>query len=80
MDYISPKELKKLAKACRDAGIKSFKGPNFEFILDDAPITTPRNSSTKQELPEEFQADTLTEEQLLFYSVANMEEPSAGTS
>lgn len=72
MSYISPKELKKLAKACREAGIKAFKGPNFEFTLDDLPPVTLRNSSKKEDLPVEFQSDNLTDEQILFYSVTDL--------
>lgn len=68
-------ELIKLAKACRRAGIVSFKSPEYEFILtEDAPVT---NRATKklflpiQQSQGEIETDSLSPEDLLFYSVSN---------
>ena len=74
MDY---KALKKLANACRQAGIKSFKNSEVEFTLtDEGPIsnykrrTIKKTSELKEESTKELlNHDSLTEEQLLFYSV-----------
>lgn len=87
---LSPKELKKLAAACRAAGIKSYKTPDFEFTLtDEAPapknIKSTANKTSNAEFIEsdEYKAmDALTDEQLLFYSVASTDEeqkPMIGT-
>ncbi len=68
------KQLKKLADACRKAGIKHYKQGDLEFTLsDDAPVK--RNRQTKGPNKPYHQDDNrvetseLTPEQLLFYSV-----------
>lgn len=74
MEVPNYKVLKKLADACRKAGINSFKGFGFEFTLDDnyAPATSKKkpikvdNSAPTAE--ERFETDTLSEEDLLFWS------------
>jgi hypothetical protein len=75
-----PKELKKLAKACREAGIKSYKADGIEFVLsDEAPAPSAykqRKAKTSSEASnspatEEIDTDgwdTLSDEQKLFYS------------
>ena len=71
MSLPTPKELKKLAKACREAGIHYFKGENFEFTLTGvAPEKTGRgkNKSAPEVQPEKIETDTITEEELLFWS------------
>lgn len=75
------KALKKLADTCRKAGIKSYKCPEFEFTLsDEGPLSTYKKKALKSN-PEAFSDtsikasdDNLTEEQLLFYSVARLTE------
>jgi hypothetical protein len=74
----SAKDLKKLADACRKAGIKHFKQGDLEFTLsDDAPVSNYKKSkATKQPtsadaIDANFQSDDLTEEQLLMWSVAD---------
>jgi hypothetical protein len=67
----SAKELKKLAKACRDAGIHYFKGDGFEFTLTGvAPEKPTRKNSAV--LPEQdmskIETDSLSEEELMFWS------------
>lgn len=75
------KELKKLANACRKAGIKTFKGAGFEFTLaDEAPATAkPRGlpavkAAVAAPQTEEIPSDAPTGDDLLFWSVSD---PSA---
>lgn len=78
---LDPKELKKLADACRKAGIKSYKSGDVEFTLTDEPPpvsaykkrkafkTSPEASNSPEDgLIEADGWDTLSEEQKLFYS------------
>lgn len=70
---MDPKALKKLAAACRKAGIKSFKGHGVEFTLTDEDPAPKVHKNSRPEpsyesVAAEFQADTLTEEQLLMWS------------
>ncbi len=76
MELPDAKALKELADACRKAGITSFKGGGFEFTLGDKPEPTKRkrkstvyNSQTVND--QEFQTDSLTEEQLLMWSAVD---------
>lgn len=78
---LDPKELKKLAKACREAGIKSYKADGIEFTLSDqAPPVSPYKKRQAAKAPiqgaqsapgEQIESDgwdNLSEEQKLFYS------------
>lgn len=72
LDY---KALKKLADACRKAGIKHFKNAEMEFTLsDEGPISNYKKRSAKSTIEEtksekdSFASDTLTEQQLLMWS------------
>jgi hypothetical protein len=67
----TPKELKRLAKACRDAGIKHYKCADFEFTLSDDPPEPRRQAGQPQASGPDgpFKTDSLTPEQLLFFSV-----------
>lgn len=80
MDIPSIKNLKKLAAACRKAGILNFKynkDESFEFSLDPSyqePQKQVKASSQPQATtinPNTFETDTLTEEQLMFWSAPN---------
>ncbi len=66
------KQLKKLAAACRKAGIKQFTSPEFSFTLtDETPILrAPRSHKPMLPLTKDAEVDvpTLTEEQMLFWS------------
>ncbi len=66
------KELKKLAAACRKAGIKSYKDSNFEFTLADHLPSVTRRSKKASRMPTAatgpFETDSLTDEQLLMWS------------
>ena len=68
---MTPREFKKLVKTCRELGVKSYKGADFEFTLNDF-IPTKR-AGKKNELAEvqteEIESDILTPEQLMWWSV-----------
>ena len=74
---LSPKDLKKLAKTCREAGIKSYKCPEFEFTLtDEAP--EPKSYQNKAPIvshgPQgEVDTDMPDAEAMLYWSVSNPE-------
>lgn len=81
------KKLKKLAEVCRKAGITNFKyhhDGSYEFALDP---TAPQEAAkytkkqTAMQTPEgpfgspgDFDAETLSDEQKLFWSVGNIEQ------
>lgn len=73
------KALKKLADTCRKVGIKSFKNADLEFTLSDdfvAKQATKRSRNAGKENTSSIahdiiQSDTLTEDQLLFYSTVD---------
>lgn len=72
------KELKRLAAACRKAGISHFKSADYEFTLtEEQPKSTYRRNkaelSTKpsQASDSRFESDTLEDDALLFWSTAN---------
>lgn len=82
MGQLSPKELKKLAAACRAAGIRHYKADGVEFTLtDEAPTSNYKKRASPSKINVEapnspitgtISSDgwsTLTEEQKLFYSV-----------
>lgn len=83
MTLPTPAQIKKLADACRKAGIKHFKSGDLEFTLGDAPPKSPRNktSSPVDETPPDanFKHDELSYEQLLNWSITStdMQEPGA---
>lgn len=64
------KALKKLAIACRKAGISHFKGEGFEFTLsdEDPKLAKKRQAATLPAIGGAFQSDSLTEDQLKFWS------------
>lgn len=75
---LDPKELKKLAKACREAGILSYKADGIEFTLtEEAPQSPYKRRKAKvpaidpniaPDLVDTDGWDSLSEEQKLFYS------------
>lgn len=72
-DIITPKQLAELAKACRKAGITSFKGHGVEFTLSDLPPAKGRPATTKSAPPVDLgenkvESDELSPEALLFWS------------
>lgn len=87
----SPKELLKLANACRKAGIKSFKSGELEFTLtDEAPaspyikakeLKSKANETLDQMVAanDPFATDSPTPEQLLYWSVGVNEQAGQET-
>lgn len=69
------KALKKLAAACRAAGITYFKNAECEFSLGQVPekIKNPKAREALEVPQGPIESDDLTEEQLLFYSVADID-------
>lgn len=71
---MDPKALKKIADACRKAGIKHYKCADFEFTLSDqGPISNyKKRTAAKPEVKESgsqlIESDALSEEELLFWS------------
>lgn len=64
--------MKKLARICREAGIKHYKTSEFEFTLSDD-MTTPvirtkAEKLTAAELSAPIESDDLSQEALLFWS------------
>ena len=64
------KQLKKLASACRKAGIKHFKSADYEFTLtDDMPSYKPTKGSEASSMTNgPVETDMLTDADLLFWS------------
>ena len=75
---LSPKELIKLAAACRKAGIKSYKTQDFEFTLtDDMPVKQSKNQQPtyKDSIQgDSVETDSLTQDQLLMWSAVSPED------
>lgn len=72
------KALKKLADTCRKLGIKHFKNAEFEFTLsEEAPVSNYKKRQAEQ-LPNDISTedtasvDTLTDDQMLFWSSADI--------
>lgn len=94
MEIKSLKDLDKLLKLCRKAGVATMKVGNMEFTLGKQAVASrsvisdvfpeanipvpqynPGNINESTEI-ETIQTDTLTEEQLMYYS-ARPEDPAA---
>jgi len=80
MEIKSLKELDKLMLLCRKRGVLTIKVDNIEFRLDDQPIqakpTQPMATTVYQGITEDTKIDTpdsLTEEQLMFYSAGGQQ-------
>lgn len=71
------KELIKLAKMCRKAGIKHYKGPDFEFTLADnlpTPELTKKAAKVAKDAGEDkIEGKQYTPEEMLFWSVTDPE-------
>lgn len=69
MNFPNVKQLKKLADACRKAGIKHFKSSEFEFSLtDELPESPKARKQAAFQKQEEIANSGLSEEELLFWS------------
>lgn len=69
---MTPKDLKKLVKVCRDLGVTHYKGEGFEFTLSDSlPVKETRKKSTSSK-PDtgasDFETDTPSYDEMLFWS------------
>lgn len=72
---MSPKELKKLAAACRAAGIKHYKSEGIEFTLTDE---VPSKPSKKPHVPTSQtssveETNSLSDEDMMFWSTGPAE-------
>lgn len=70
---MTAKELKKLVKTCRELGVKTYKGPDFEFTLNDYVPEKPTNKKAQvnkevSAVGPDFETDSLTPEEALFWS------------
>lgn len=78
MDLPDYKALKKLADACRKAGIQSFKGFGFEFTLaPEAPVSNYKKKTSSYQPAtsnDNITTDGLSEQELLFWSTGGMAE------
>ncbi len=82
---MTPKDLKKLASACRAAGILTFKNSEVEFTLSEQvptklPKSTHKVALGSIEKDDDFTTETLTDEQMLFYSTVQLPEDAIGSS
>lgn len=76
------KELKRIAAACRKAGISHFKSADYEFTLtEDVPLTAYKQAkaalhSTQKTSSQgdDIESDGLTEQDLLFWSVGKTDD------
>lgn len=76
------KQLKKIAKACRDAGIKHYKCEEFEFTLTDELPLSSYKQKIQAQLPDDGKHSIETdgwnsltpEEQLMWSSGATVNE------
>lgn len=74
METPNLKLLKKLADSCRKAGIKEFEGYGFKFTLSDVLPEKKSSKITQLNTNDDFETDSLTEEQLLNWSVTEVPE------
>lgn len=74
---MTAKELKKLAAACRRAGIKSYSCGDFSFTLTDEVPEPPRRgkptTTGPTSEPETPESDSLSPEALMFWSSQGLE-------
>lgn len=74
MEPLDLKTIKRLADMCRKAGITHFKNDKFEFTLGDAPPERAAKKANEAPQPAPnvpFQSDTLTDDELLYWSVGS---------
>lgn len=73
---ITPKELVKLAAACRRAGIKTFKSGDIEFTLtDETPVSNYKKKALEFSTDENPTTDELSDDALLNWSVVDITRP-----
>lgn len=68
------KQLDKLIALCRKRGVKTVKIDNMELTLSDEvpepPKTRKSATTAPQTIPDTFQSDAISDEEMLFWSVA----------
>lgn len=85
MNAADLKALKRLAAICRKAGILHFKNEQFEFTLtEEAPVALVKAKKNVEQTPAmtpnvPFTTDTLTAEELLFWSTGAPIDEAKGT-
>ncbi len=71
----SPKELKRIAKACREAGIKTFKADGLELTFSDSfELPKSKETSVERYASDMIPTDEMSDEDKLFWSVGNVED------
>lgn len=71
----SPKELKRIAKACREAGIKTFKADGLELTFSDSfELPKLKETSVERYASDMIPTDEMSDEDKLFWSVGNVED------
>lgn len=82
MPLPTPKELLKLAKACRKAGIVEFKAEGIEFTLASAVppriVKKPSKQTSNVPITSEDDWDGMSELDKLLWSSASLEDVSPG--
>lgn len=73
METPNLKLIKKIAAACRKAGIMTFEGYGIKFTLDPSTMPIPPSERVVEKTPmapanEALKQESLTEEELLFWS------------
>lgn len=68
MSLPTPRELEKLARACRKAGITHFKCGEVEFTLGDAPVPATKNHKPDYSVQGDIDTNAPSGDDLLFWS------------
>lgn len=71
MDLPTPKQIAALAKACRKAGISTFKGAGIEFTLEPAiprPSTVKRSKAVVDVSEDKVETEEMDPDSMLFWS------------
>ncbi len=80
------KELKRIAAACRKAGISHFKSADYEFTLtEEVPLTPYKRaqeavkSVSKASSQGDVESDSLTSDEILFWSTGDLTKEIMGS-
>ena len=85
MDLPDAKQLKKLAQACRKAGVKTLKYGDLEITIGDEPTKATKTRKESLNAPQastsdSIESDDLSPDELMFWSVNSLPEPNPGPS
>jgi hypothetical protein len=75
---MTPKELIKLAQACRKAGISHYKCGDLEFTLGEDPRVN-TVATVKPQTQGDVETEELSDDALLLWSVMDIPKPDAPT-